>query len=206
MLFESVYLAFRFGPGILVLCFLFNSLINQDIKGFVYAIGLGLTCLAAIASSQFLKITKNVLPEVCTLLSPGNNGVFLSRFPLTTITYSFTIAYLMYYILTYEKNKKIKLRIRNIRLHFGIIFLLLCLVIIDGLWHQRMNCISHESSTMILVGAGLIGISGGILWGLFVGKILPLSRYILTRDTKQCRSISKSIYRCQNTNPLGSLL
>lgn len=206
MIFKSLYLAFRFAPGILVLCFLFNSLINQDAKGFIYVIGLGLTCLSAIGLSPFLRMTTGELPLVCTLLSPGNNGAFLSQFPLTTITYTFTIAYLMYYILTYYKNKKVKLRTQSFRLHFGIIMVLCGLVIVDAFWHQRMECISHDSSSMILLCAGMIGITGGILWGLIVGKVLPLTRYMMPGGTNLCWSPSPSIYRCRETNALGSLL
>jgi nitrate/nitrite transporter NarK len=112
----------------------------------------------------------------------------------------------MYYILTYKSNKKIKLRLHSVRLHFSIILLLVCLGVADALWHQRMDCISHDSSTMVLLGAGLIGAMGGTLWGIFVGKVLPMSRYMLPSGTKICWSPTQSIYRCREANALGSLL
>jgi hypothetical protein len=193
-------------PGILVLCFVLNSFMNQDLKGFVYAIGLALTCSIAIFSGLTLKMTAAPLPTVCTLLSPGKNNAFLSRFPLTTVVYMFTVAYLLYYIITYRKNNKTKIRTNSIRLHFGVIFVILCLAFADGWWHRHMNCISHESSMMVLAGAAVIGIAGGTAWGLFVGNVLQMSRYMLPGGTKTCWSPTKSIYRCRETSALGSLL
>ena len=97
-----LYLAFRLFPFILVTYFTLQSLLNWDLKGIVYLVGLIFACVLSVVFGKSGFITEGVsgmIPDPkCNIITLGESGP-LTNIPLSVTIYSYTFFYLLIFIL-----------------------------------------------------------------------------------------------------------
>ena len=163
-----LYMAFRLAPFLIVSFFTMSSIFNYDYKGIIYLCGLLLTSMIAVSISNTSLFADEMVSNVntatttdpkilvCNSLSLSDNGP-LSKIPLSILVTAYTGAYLLYFI--YLANAWV----HNISTY--IIFL--GLIFGQILWTTRNSC----SNPGQIIASVIIGISGGILWGLLINNI-----------------------------------
>jgi hypothetical protein len=188
-IYNILYLFFRLAPFIIVSYFTMSSIINQDIKGVIYIIGLIATCFLAI-------IIGNVLPEpniedgsnglvnpVCNLISLGENASF-SKIPLgqTVLMYTF-----FYFVYTIAKNN---LALSNIP---TLIFFPL-LIMSDIWWNVNNQCYG----LLPIITAFIIGGGGGVAWSAIISSYGQPSMmyYNVGSNASVCSRPSKQLFKC----------
>jgi hypothetical protein len=99
------YLCFRLGPFLVVSYFLFQSVLNWELRGLMYlcglllASGLAYLCNGPVnslfpAKAGFV-FTQNAK---CNVISLGENGRLLSQIPLSVCVYAYTFFYLSMFL------------------------------------------------------------------------------------------------------------
>jgi hypothetical protein len=177
-----------------------SSIINQDIKGVIYIIGLITACFLAI-------IIGNVMPEfggpdienelknpVCNLIALGDNVTF-SKLPLGQTILMFTFFYFVYVIAIHN------LAMTNIP---TLIFFPL-LIIADIYWNMNNNCYNPLS----ILTAFIIGGGCGIGWSAIIDSFgQPSMMYFnVGSNANVCSRPSKQLFKCSfgtNKNPTDS--
>lgn len=191
-----IYLFFRLAPFIIVCFFTLQSVFNQDLKGFVYLVGLLIACFISTMFGN-LPITqyfsKLYIGEhdkanvMCNFIQLKNNGL-LSNLPLGQTVLSFTFCYLSYIIGKYE--------LFNQNIATMILFPLL--IVGDFLWNFSHKC----ANVFMLIASCIIGGLVGLGWGYFIdytGKVdLQLFNGISNKEV--CSRPSRTIYRCRVRN------
>ena len=188
-----IYLFFRLAPFIIVCFFTLQSVFNQDLKGFVYLVGLLIACFVSTMVGKLLEgifgesLKQNSKNLMCNFMQLKNDG-FMSNLPLGQTVLSFTFFYLLYIILKYK--------LVNQNIATAILFPLL--IIGDFIWNW-----SHGCANVIMLFASLcIGAGVGIGWGYFInytGKVdLQLFNGISNKEI--CSRPSRTIYRCRVRN------
>ena len=190
-----IYLFFRLAPFIIVCFFTLQSVFNQDLKGFVYLVGLLIACfvstmfgkLPGVENISKINTTDKSPNLMCNFMQLKNDG-FMSNLPLGQTVLSFTFFYLLYIILKYK--------LVNQNIATAILFPLL--IIGDFIWNW-----SHGCANVIMLFASLcIGAGVGIGWGYFIdytGKVdLQLFNGISSNEI--CSRPSRTIYRCRVRN------
>jgi hypothetical protein len=91
------YLAFRLGPFLVVSNFLFQSVLNWELRGIIYLCGLLLAALLAYlcngpVNTLFPADVSHIFaPNAkCNVISLGENGRLLSQIPLSVCVYAYT--------------------------------------------------------------------------------------------------------------------
>lgn len=190
-----IYLFFRLAPFIIVCFFTLQSVFNQDLKGFVYLVGLLIACFVSTMVGKSL-VSMGVVNDVntqsntnlmCNLIQLKNNG-FMSNLPLGQTVLSFTFFYLGYIIVKYTL----------INQNIATLILFPLLIVGDFIWN-----LSHKCSNRLSLFASLgIGAVVGIGWAQFIistGKVdLQLFNGISNKEI--CSRPSRSIYRCRVRN------
>tara|TARA_B100001758_G_scaffold99924_1_gene85397 strand:- start:398 stop:1012 length:615 start_codon:yes stop_codon:yes gene_type:complete len=171
------YLTYLFAPFILVSFFLLNSIINLDIKGLVYLIGLIITLTVSIFIGNAL-LQKQKIPgeEMCHMISISNIKS-ISTIPLSVITYVFTGCYLLYTmsVNNYIKNNdKLKAKddvgsIISMTSILAIVFFLI-LILQDIAIISRQKCYGTNHILLSLFLGGLLGTFWGYLINLTKNK------------------------------------
>lgn len=187
------YVAFRLAPFILVCFFTLGSIINQDVKGFIYLVGLLLSCFIALlignSSNIFMKNDDpadplfNNITRVCNVLTIGKGGP-VSNLPLNMVVFSYTYFYLLYTIIING------IAIQNI----PTLILFPILIITDFLWNITNKCakpVSYISACLVglTIGSGW----AGLLYSLKLNKLLYFSG-ISNKET--CSRPSKQSFKC----------
>ena len=133
------YLFLRLAPFILVCFFSLSSIFNQDLRGLVYVIGLVFTCIMISLMGESIKrwfITNEIIESrtaMCNLITIGGAEAF-STFPLSQITYGYSMAYLGYFM---QHNK------RNTYQHNIPTIVFFCLLtLFDLIWNKKYGCFS----------------------------------------------------------------
>ena len=192
------YLGFRLAPFIIVFYFVFQTVLNFEIRGFIYVAGLSLSCvliyfcnplMLSLFSPKSDLVSKNAK---CNIISLGNEGSPLSEIPLSIAVYTYTFMYLLMFIMATGDNVNLALS-QNIPTL--VIFPLLCLF--EIFWTVTNNCITQP---VFLIIASMV-LSGGVavLWALLVIS-LKINKLHYTQNTDLghvCDRPSKTLFRCK---------
>ena len=188
-----IYLFFRLAPFIIVCFFSLQSVFNQDLKGFIYLVGLLIACfvstmvgsLPGIKDISNTNVDKNNL--FCKFIQLKNDG-FMSNLPLGQTVLSFTFFYLGYIILKYNLVNQ----------NIAAVILFLLLIIGDFIWNSSHKC----ANVVTLVVSFIIGSTVGMFWAYIIdstGKVdLQLFNGISNKEI--CSRPSRTIYRCRVRN------
>lgn len=191
-----LYIAFRLAPFIIVSFFSLASLINQDLKGLIYLVGLLLaTAISIVSGNTFANFepshSNTTLYEettkTCNLLTLTKTGP-LSKLPLSQVVFSYTFGYLAYIIVKY------KLVSQNI----PTLFIFPALILADGFWMSSNLC----APPMAVIVAAIIGGCVGVSWSAIIDS-MKMSRYqyfngLSTKET--CSLPAKQKFRCTKSS------
>lgn len=226
-----LYLTFRLAPFIIVCCFMLQSLLEMNLKGFVYLLGLIFACFVSTTMGQFITNTVTATtPSITTAgtttgtAPPGhpinprcniltlNNGDYLSKIPLSITTFSYTFFYLLVFIINLGNNsrgilsKKVATQKHLntiIQQNLPTIILFPLLIMLESAWIITNKCLKTNNFISILT-AIIVGGTTGVLWAMFITYIKkPELQYINTSGAEVCSQPSKTLYRCkpQNNTP-----
>ena len=200
-LFNLLYLFFRLSPFIIASFFSLISVFNNDLKGFIYLVGLifttaiawilGRSIIPATGLDQNfpeeitnpeIKVDANGVPNVCNFLSLGGFHNF-SKVPLSIVVLSYTFFYLVYTIATYHMEL------------FNIPTLILfpILILADIFWNISNSCFPLASCVLsLIVGGGL-----GVAWSAIIQKNMPDMQYLIIGSNRQmCMQPSNQTFVC----------
>jgi hypothetical protein len=158
-LWSLIYLAYRVAPLMIVIYFVFASILNQDFKGLVYLVGLLFTCflvhfLGSSAPSDWILYNIDLTSPICNSFSLGQNGYYSNKFPFSIVVFSFTFTYILYVIINYG------LMLSN--LPFLILFP--SLILFDFGWNLLYRCANFFGlSVSLIIGGGM-----GFLWAYLI--------------------------------------
>jgi hypothetical protein len=217
-----LYLAFRLAPFILVSFFTLQSILNWDLKGIVYLIGLILASVITVLLGQGKPFANNIrytlkeLPNpACNVITLGEDGDVLSTLPLSITVYSYTLFYLLIFMLNLANttnNKGImnsnsikQSKINEIMIqNLPVLIIFPLLIVLESAWIIYNKCLFEVKPLISIVCATILGGGVGILWGLFVTYLnKPELQYINKGGLEVCNQPSKMVYRCRALNKSG---
>ena len=200
-LFNLLYLFFRLSPFIIASFFSLISVFNNDLKGFIYLVGLVFTTAIAWIlgrsiipafgldknfpeeiTNPEIRVDANGVPNVCNFLSLGGFHNF-SKVPLSIVVLSYTFFYLVFTIATYHMEL------------FNIPTLILfpILILADIFWNTSNQCFPLASCILsLIVGGGL-----GVAWSAIIQKNMPDMQYLIIGSNRQmCMQPSEQTFVC----------
>uniref|UniRef100_A0A6C0H201 Phosphatidic acid phosphatase type 2/haloperoxidase domain-containing protein n=1 Tax=viral metagenome TaxID=1070528 RepID=A0A6C0H201_9ZZZZ len=185
------YLFLRLAPFILVCFFSLSSIFNQDLRGLVYVIGLVFTCIMISLMGESIKrwfITNEIIESrtaMCNLITIGGAEAF-STFPLSQITYGYSMAYLGYFM---QHNK------RNTYQHNIPTIVFFCLLtLFDLIWNKKYGCFSFWQCVVGFAIAFGIGIG----WAAIIrASNSPELSYIAEASNSEVCSVpARQTFKC----------
>ena len=218
-----LYLAFRLAPFILVSFFTLQSLFNWDLKGMVYLVGLllatSITILFGKNKNNFRTSDADTIVALpnprCNVITLGDNGDVVSSFPLSITVYSYTLFYLLVFMLNLANtaNSKGVLSDKSIKQsninavmlqNIPVLILFPLLIIMETAWIVSNNCLSGVRPLISILCSVLLGGGVGVFWALFITSMnKPELQYINKAGLEVCNQPSKMVYRCRVTNSQG---
>ena len=216
-----LYLAFRLAPFILVSFFTLQSLLNWDLKGMVYLVGLILASAITIlfGRNAFRTSDADTIGSVpnprCNVITLGDNGGVVSTFPLSIMVYSYTLFYLLVFMLNLASTSSSKgvlghksMKQTNINAvllqNIPVLILFPLLIIMETAWIVSNNCLSGVRPLLSILCSVLIGGAVGVCWALFITSMnKPELQYINKMGLEVCNQPSKMVYRCRVSNAKG---
>ena len=214
-LFNISYLSFRLAPIIIVGFFLLQSFFELDFKGIIYLFGLLITTFLSVSLSylsvfqQTSEHAMDSISENCRTIRLGDNG-YISNIPLNLVVYSFTLFYLLIFVLNLANSKDNKgvlnekaMNQTNINavLWQGIPIMVLfpLLIVAEVLWIWSNDCLKGTQSMWInVMVAFLIGSVGGVIWALMITSLkIPQFQYFVSSSSYVCDRPRKALYRCK---------
>lgn len=220
-----LYLAFRLAPFILVSFFTLQSIINWDLKGMIYLVGL---ILASSITAFFGKnkpfglgavgnnLSMRELPNpACNLITLGDNGDVLSTLPLSISVYSYTLFYLLVFMLNLANttNDKGILNTKSVNQskineimvqNLPVLIIFPLLIVCESIWIISNRCLFEVKPLISIACAAILGGGVGVLWALFVTYLnKPELQYINKGGLEVCNRPSKMVYRCRALNKSG---
>lgn len=190
-LINVLYMFFRLSPFIIVSYFTLQSILNQDLKGVIYLVGLIVTSfvvylIASVLPEESVYTNSNRLTQVkCTQLTIGE-GAPISKLPLSQTVFGYTLTYLSYFI-----------GVNNLQSQNISIFILFPVLILgDILWSTTNSCSSPKYLLISLIISSIVG----LLWAMLiestgVGGFAYLTG-IANKDV--CSRPTKSLYKCRS--------
>jgi hypothetical protein len=183
------YLFLRLAPFVLVSFFTLLSLFNQDFKGLVYLIGLLFACFLNIVIGNpinpYIQLYEPKSgPEICNMITLGENGESLSKLPLGQAVLGYTFAYLLVPIASnHYENQNIP----------TLVFFPL-LILFDAIWNMKNSCYSFFQLFIAL----LIGGFFGWFWGYLVDESnnKSLQYFAATGNNDVCTKPSAQTFKC----------
>lgn len=181
-----IYLFFRLSPFIIVCFFTLSSIINNEIKGFVYLVGLcfGLVLLSGIGSlipqsafNDSEKIESNAL--LCNSLPFGD-----ATLPIGIGILGYTFGYLLFTIVKY------KIVIFNL----SIVILFPILILADIWWNVSTGCyVPLKCLIALIVGSG-----AGLLWSFIIwkSKVKEFQYYNIGATNEVCSKPTAQTFKC----------
>ena len=176
------YLFFRLSPFIVV-CFLtLGSVINGEIRGFVYLVGL---CFALVCTSLVMSVVP--ITQIDNNLLCKNfsmNGIVNNNMPLGLAILSYSFFYLVYPIAKY------RLEIYNI----PILIIFPLLLIGELFWNVTYQCFAPLICMATLILSGVLG----VVYSVILDSLkLPRIQYIHAGSNKEvCTKPTKQKFTC----------
>ena len=192
-LINVLYMFFRLSPFIIVSYFTLQSILNQDLKGVIYLIGLIVTSfvvylVASVLPEEPVSKNSNGLMKVkCAQLTIGQNQP-ISKLPLSQTVFGYTLTYLSYFI-----------GVNNLQSQNIPTFIIFPVLILgDIFWSTTNSCSSPKYLLISLIISGIVG----LLWAMLiestgVGGFAYLTG-IANKDV--CSRPTKSLYKCRSIN------
>jgi len=185
------YMFFRLAPFILVSYFTLASVINQDIKGVIYLVGVIVACFVCIIVGGLFFNTNNtdeksglanLTTEQCETFTISQQPI--SKLPLSIAVLSYTTAYLGFVITKYN------IWTSNI----PTLVLFPVLIICDFTWNIRFKCFDYWACFVAILIAGVIG----AMWASIIdGMGNPDLQYFNVGSNQQvCSRPSKQLFKC----------
>lgn len=190
-----VYLFIRLAPFIIVSCFTLNSMLNLDIRGLIYLVGLLLACFVATVLSKvsIFDFDYSESDMLCNIITLSNNNTPLSNMPLGQVTLSYTLWFIISIIIKYN-DKDDALVKRNL-----VTFILFpVLIVCDAFWTYSHKCTKPGN----IIFAFIVGSGIGAFWALTLDslKVFDMSMFNGINNRDVCSRPSKSIFRCTPKN------
>ena len=186
-----LYMFFRLSPFIIVSYFTLQSILNQDLKGVIYLVGLIVTSFIVYLIASMLpeepvsKNSNDLMKVKCTQLTIGS-GEPISKLPLSQTVFGYTLTYLSYFI-----------GVNNLQSQNIPIFILFPVLILgDIFWSTTNSCSSPKYLLISLIISSIVG----LLWAMLiestgVGGFAYLTG-IANKDV--CSRPTKSLYKCRS--------
>lgn len=190
-LINILYMFFRLSPFIIVSYFTLQSILNQDLKGVIYLIGLIVTSFVVYLIASVLpeepvsKDSSDLMKVKCSQLTIGSSQP-ISKLPLSQTVFGYTLTYLSYFI-----------GVNNLQSQNVPIFILFPLLILgDIFWSTTNRCSSPKYLLISLIISSIVG----LLWAMLiestgVGGFAYLTG-IANKDV--CSRPTKSLYKCRS--------
>jgi hypothetical protein len=205
--FNLLYLAFRLAPFIIVSSFVLQSILNWDVRGIIYLLGLMIACGCTLLINRFHKSNGVTLNPKCGIISLGEEtGATISNYPLSMTTYGFTFFYLFYFILNMAKrgttdglgNLQQGDVLTAIKYNLPTMIVFPLLIALEFIWILMNAC----SQNWLYIFASLcVGGIIGLLWGYIVVSIDPNLQIVTSSSGVQvCSRPSKTYYQCRVAN------
>ncbi len=192
------YLCFRLGPFLVVSYFLFQSILNWELRGIIYLCGLLFAALLAYLcngplNALFPADVSHVFAQnaKCNVISLGENGRLLSQIPLSVCTYMYTYAYLLTFLLSAQSASAALVQ----NLPTVILFPAICAL--EIFWIVSNDCVPQPMFSIL--AAVLISAAVGLLWALVV-LALKNDRLTYLNDSylgQKCSRNTKSLFKCK---------
>jgi hypothetical protein len=178
-----LYLFFRLAPFLIVSLFTLGSIINGEIKGFVYLVGLIFACfLSFVIVGSIGDSSMNNKSPVCSSFSI--NGIVSDSTPLSMVIYAFTFFYLVFPIGKYN------LAIDNI----PVLIFFPILILGEAYWNISKNCFPVTNSCLaVIIGGGI-----GVAWAAIIDttKLKGLQYYSIGSNRERCTRASNQRFVC----------
>lgn len=187
-----LYMFFRMAPFIIVSYFTLQSILNQDLKGVIYLIGLIITSFIVYLIAAVLPEEKGLMPSDyskvrCTQLTIGNNYP-ISKLPLSQTVFGYTLTYLSYFI-----------GVNNLQTQNVATFILFPIIILaDIFWSVTNFCSTPKYLLLSLIISAIVG----LLWAMLIESTGVGGFAYLTGITNKdvCSRPTKSLYKCRSVN------
>lgn len=196
-LLNLLYFAFRLGPFILVSFFCISSFFMQDLKCFIYIVGLLVACFFAIVTGDSLSLFELPATSVkntnihCHVLEMGEAGP-ITKIPLSLIVYAYTALYLYLPIFFVDKGLS----------DLPILFLFTFLILIETVWLSFNRCFNGNSLFMACaIGAGV-----GIGWSYLIynSNIEQLQYFAILGGGHTCKQPGGITFKCKAPGVLST--
>jgi len=178
-----LYLFFRLAPFLIVCLFTLGSIINNELKGFVYLVGL-ITAIAAALVMKDVGGANNDSNKAPVCSSFTINGIVSDQTPISLVIYAFTFFYLIFPIGKYN------LAIDNL----AVIIFFPLLILVETYWNISNGCFPVFKSVIALViGGGL-----GLAWSAIIdaSKLKGLQYYNVGSNRERCTRPSNQRFVC----------
>jgi hypothetical protein len=149
-------ISFRLAPFILVSYFLLSSFFRQDVKGFIYLMGLILACIITALIGNIIPQqmqTNELNNRLCNMFTLSTAGTF-SKIPLSQTIFGYTFCYLLFVIIKYH------LAIQNL----STLVLFPILIAADFVWTANYKCAGGFSLLLSLI----LGCLSGLMWAYVI--------------------------------------
>ena len=178
-------LLYLLAPFIIVCYFIIFSIINADLKGIIYLIGLvSCTILTVFIGNGIVgkNNSESTQSSLCSLITI-NHIAGISNIPISLTIYCFTAAYLLYTVTAtgYMLPNVVPF------LFFGI------LIIGDMIWLSSNNCFSGGNIITAFVVASLLGVG----WGYAINLTNNKSLQYFTGDGSVCTMPKNRTFKCK---------
>lgn len=185
------YLFFRLAPFILVCFFALGSILNSELKGFVYLVGLVFTCfLTFLINGTFGDKLDGQKSLLCNTFSVNN--IYSDKTPVSLIIFAYTFFYLVYPISKYN------LAIYNI----PTLILFPLLILADIWWNFSHNCFPIVNCVI----TGSVAAAGGVAWAWFIDSqtnMPGLQYFNIGSNRERCSRPTKQRFKCVTVRPTG---
>ena len=191
------YLCFRLAPFIIVCYFVLQSILNWDLKGLIYLVGLLFSSVLLIMLNGPMKylfqsnFETSIANPKCIAISIGENGNMLSNIPLSISVYSYTFFYLLTFIISLGAEINTSLQ-QNIPL----LILFPSLILLEYFWLSINNCViqPYFYITCSIVVSSLIG----VCWSMIIISVKNNDlMYTSKNGIESCSRPSKTLFKCK---------
>lgn len=220
------YLGFRLAPFIIVCFFMLQSILNWDLKGIMYLVGLLIASFFTVffGKNKPFKLetaVKTLLSELpnprCNIITLGNDGFILSTIPVSIMMYTYSLFYLLMFMINMARTSSSDSSVyKNISLkslnqiagqNIPILILFPLLILAEAFWIISNKCLYGVRPIMSIISAIVIGGLFGLAWAsiiVYTGK--KDLQFITTSGMDVCSRPSKMVYRCKPSSLASSTL